>query len=184
MAEIIEYTKENAGRIAALLKKGKVGAVPCDTIYGLSAVVGEEGSKRIYELKKRPKNKSFIVLMTKNQLQESSLIVPDDIFSLWPCALTAVLSYPDGSTLAVRVPDDELLEDIITLSGPIYSTSVNVSGEKSMLTFSEINSYFGDKLDFIAKTDKTGEGKSSTLVDVTKKPYRILREGSYKFSLI
>lgn len=183
MAEIIEYKNENIPHIADLLKKGRIGAIPCDTIYGLSAAVGEEGSEKIYELKNRPKSKSFIVLMTKKQLKESSLIVPDDIFSLWPCQLTAVLSYPDGSTLAVRVPDDDFLENILTLSGPIYSTSVNISGEKSMLTFSEVYSFFGDRLDFIVKTEKTGEGKSSTLVDATKKPYRILREGSYDFRL-
>lgn len=183
MAKIIEHTSSNIPLVAQLLKEGKVGIIPCDTIYGISTTVTKEGSEKIYEIKNRPQNKSFIVLMTKDQVEKSGLIVERDILSLWPCALTAVLSYPDGSTLAVRVPSDEYLLSLLELSGPIYSTSVNISGEPSLLTYSDILPRFNDKVDFIVKADISGDGKSSTLIDATKKPYRILRQGSYEFKL-
>ncbi len=183
MAEIIEHNFENIELVASRLKEGRVGIIPCDTIYGISTTVTKEGSEKIYEIKNRPQNKAFIILMTKKQVKKSSLIVPDDILALWPCALTAVLSYPDGSTVAVRVPSDEYLLSLLELSGPIYSTSVNISGEPSLLTFSDILPRFNDKVDFIVKSDIPGTGKSSTLVDATKKPYRILRQGSYEFKL-
>ncbi len=183
MSTIIDYKRENIPLIAELLRERKVGALPCDTIYGISGVTGDDTSERIYEIKERPQSKSFITLMTKEQLKESDLIVPDDIFALWPCALTAILSSPDGRAEAVRIPDDPFLMELLPLSGPIYSTSVNISGSPSLLRFNEILSTFGDKLDFIVKNENISGGKSSTLIDATKKPYRILREGSYSFKL-
>lgn len=183
MAEIIDYSYGNIPRIAELLRERKVGALPCDTIYGISALVGDDTGGRIYEIKNRPQNKSFITLMTKEQVRKSSLIVPDDIFALWPCALTAVLMDKDGTTAAVRVPDDPFLSSLLPLSGPIYSTSVNISGMPSLLTYDDILPVFDSRLDFIVKADGIKGGKSSTMVDATKKPYRILREGSYSFKL-
>ncbi len=183
MAEIIDYGFGNIERVAECLGKGMVGILPVDTIYGISSTVSEEGSARIYEIKERPRNKNFIVLMTKDQVLSSGLIVPDDILSLWPCSLTAVLPYPDGRTLAVRVPGDEYLQRLLPLSGPIYSTSVNISGTASLLSYDEILPVFGGRVDFIVKNTDVRGGQSSTLIDATKKPYRILRQGSYILDL-
>ncbi len=183
MAVILNHDSGDIAKVAQRLRRGEICAIPCDTIYGLSGIVSPSASERIYEIKERPKNKSFIVLMTKEQVKESGLIVPEDILSLWPCSLTAILSSPDGTTTAVRVPGDEYLQCLLPLSGPIYSTSVNVSGLPSLLTFDEIEKAFGDKLDFIVKDESVKGGMSSTMVDATKKPYRIIRQGSYEFPL-
>lgn len=183
MAQIIEYRRENIERIASLFRKGKLGVIPCDTIYGISGCVRDDVRERIYEVKERPQSKSFIVLMTKAQLSGSGLIVPEDILSLWPCSLTAVLGREDGTTEAVRVPSDPFLEELLPLSGPLFSTSVNISGRPSLLTYEEILPVFDDRVDFIVRAEKCGGGKSSTLVDATKKPYRILRQGSYELKL-
>ena len=183
VAAVIDHTEDNIGVVAERLKKGEICAVPCDTIYGLSGIVTPHCSERIYEIKERPKSKSFIVLMTKEQVRNSSLIVPDDILSLWPCPLTAILASPDGTTTAVRVPSDSYLQALLPLTGPIYSTSVNVSGSQSLIMFDEIEKAFGDKLDFIVKDENVRGGMSSTMVDATKKPYRIIRQGSYEFPL-
>ncbi len=183
MADIIGYERSNIGELASRLRRGEVGILPCDTIYGLSGIVNDEIKERLYQIKERPQSKNFIVLMTREQVKESNLIVPDDILALWPCSLTAILPASDGTTLAVRVPSDPFLSLLLPLSGPIFSTSVNISGSPSLLTFDEILPVFGDKVDFIVKSDTVNGGKSSTLVDATKKPYRVLRQGSYEFKL-
>ena len=90
MADIIKYSPEYAEEVGQRLSAGQVGILPCDTIYGLSAKVGEEWAERLYEIKKRPQSKSFIMLMTLEQVKASSLSVPDDILSRWPAPLTAV----------------------------------------------------------------------------------------------
>ena len=180
MAIIIDKNKEgSAARTAALLREGKVGVIPCDTIYGLSGCVGEAVAERLYEIKRRPQSKSFITLMAKEDLLTSGLIVPDDILKRWPAPLTAILSDGKGGTHAVRVPDDSYMQQILKAAGPIYSTSVNFSGEKSLLSFEDILPVFDRLVDFIVKDPSVSGGMPSTLIDATSEPYRVLRQGAY-----
>ena len=180
MAVIIEKSeKGSAERVGELLSAGKVGVLPCDTIYGLSGCVSEENAERLYEIKRRPKSKSFITLMSMGDLAASSLIVPDDLMRRWPAPLTAILGDRDGNTHAVRVPDDSYIQRILGISGPIYSTSVNFSGEKSLLTFEDILPVFDSLVDFIVKDPSVSGGMPSTLIDATSEPYRVLRQGAY-----
>lgn len=167
--------------MATRLNRGEVGIFPCDTIYGLCAKVSEENRERIYAIKNRPESKRLLVLMDSSSLSSSRLIVPEDIASLWPAPLTVILPTEDGDTLAVRVPDDPFLSSLLPLTGPIFSTSVNLSGSPALQSFSEIFDVFSERVDFIVRKDFLGKGMSSTLLDATKKPYRVLRQGSYVY---
>lgn len=182
MADIIPYSIENTDEIAARLKRGEVGIFPCDTIYGLCGRADERIAERLYEIKRRPLSKSFITLMDKSSLRDNGLIVPDDIFSRWPAPFTAILQHENGTTVAVRCPSDPYLLRILPVSGPIYSTSVNFSGEKSLLTFDDILPVFMNSVDFIVNDPTVKEGMASTIIDATSNPYRIIREGAYKFT--
>ena len=53
-AEIIEKGERCAARAGGLLKEGKCGILPCDTIYGLSGIADRERAERLYEIKRRP----------------------------------------------------------------------------------------------------------------------------------
>ena len=183
MADILNYDMSNPKEIGLRLKAGEVGIFPCDTIYGICASVSEENSERIYQIKQRPQNKSFITLMTKNQLIHSDLIVPEDLLALWPAAFTAILANKEGITTAVRVPADSYLLDLMEYSGPIFSTSVNISGQPSLQNSDDIIKTFSDSVDFILEKRNLVPGQSSTLIDATKKPYRIIRQGAYVFSI-
>ncbi len=178
-ASIIEYKQENAKEVGERLKRGEVGIFPTDTIYGISSIVSKSGEERIFKAKNRPENKSLIVLMTIEQLLESDLVVPSALFTKWPAPFTAILkSKKDGSTLAVRVPDDRFLLYLMSYSGPIYSTSANLSGSPALNDFDSIYATFKDKVDFIVN-GSSKVGVSSTLIDATKEPYSVLRQGSF-----
>ena len=168
------------GRVGTLLKEGKAGIIPCDTIYGLSAIAVPECGERLYEIKRRPQSKSFIMLMSKEDAASSSLDIPSDIMDRWPAPLTAIVrDRESGLTHAVRVPSDSFIQEVLRISGPIYSTSVNFSGEKSLLTFSEIYPVFSSLVDFAVDDPSVAGGIASTLIDATVKPYRVIRQGAY-----
>lgn len=178
-ASIIEYSLENAKDVGNRLKNKEVGIFPTDTIYGMSAIVGKAGEERIFKAKERPENKHLIVLMTASQLLESNLVVPMDLLSKWPAPFTAILKTKKGdSTVAVRIPDDAFLLSLLSISGPIYSTSANISGSPALNDFESIYKTFSDKVDFIVKGEPK-VGVSSTLIDATKEPYAVLRQGSF-----
>ena len=98
----------------------------------------------------------------------------------WPAPLTAIVrDRESGLTHAVRVPSDSFIQEVLRISGPIYSTSVNFSGEKSLLTFEDILPVFESLVDFIVKDPSVSGGMPSTLIDATSVPYRVLRQGAY-----
>lgn len=182
-AEIIEKRNgDSVRRVAELLNDGKAGVFPCDTIYGLQAAADEKMAERLYEIKRRPQNKSFITLISIDDLKRTDLEVPDVLYNVWPAPLTAILRSPDGTTHAVRVPSDPFLQELLPLTGPLYSTSVNFSGEQSLLTFSDIKPVFDELVDFIVRDDDVHGGRPSTLVSFAEKPYRILRQGDFDAS--
>ncbi len=179
MADILAYSADSAIEVGKRLCSGEVGILPCDTIYGLCGRADEEIAERIYAIKRRPLSKSFITLMDKETLMHSSLSVPEDLLDRWPAPFTAVLLDPDGGTAAVRVPSDPYLQRLLPISGPIFSTSVNFSGEGSLLSFSDILPVFSESVDFIVDAPGIHGGKASTLIDATSRPYRIIRQGDY-----
>lgn len=180
MTTILE--KDDKASLVRLLNEDKVGIFPVDTIYGLNARANGKNQDRLYEIKNRPKSKSFITLMTVSQLKASGLIVPEILYSVFPESLTVILMGKDGMTYAVRVPDDEDLLSVIDETGPLFSTSVNQSGSESLLEYSAILPRYDGKVDFIVRNDEIRGGLASTLVDMSKKPYRIIRQGKYDAS--
>ncbi len=177
---IFDFDERNIEKISQLLAEDKVGAIPCDTIYGFCARSNNSTREKIYELKKRPQNKNLITLMNKEYLSRSSLIVPKFLYDIWPAPLTAILKKKDSDeTVAVRIPNDSFILSLIDSIGPIWSTSVNISGSPSLTTYDEILSIFNNKMDFIVKKIIGSNGIPSTLVDMSSNEFKIIREGAF-----
>ena len=145
-SEVLYLQQESAfERTVEQLNDNKVIVLPCDTIYGLCAKMGEKGERELKNIKIRGDEKPFLVLSTLNQVQELCE-VPDDILKLWPCPLTAILNRKDGGTLAVRVPLDPFLQAVLEKVGsPIYSTSINVTGRASLTNIVDIILTYKDR---------------------------------------
>lgn len=165
--------------ISELLKKNMIGIIPCDTIYGISAKVNEETSEKIYELKKRKEGKRFITL-TSLSYAMANYNIPQKILNSWPAPLTAIVNH-DGGTIALRVPNDEYLDELFNYVPSIFSTSVNMSGEPALTDIDEIIKEFDGKVDFILIDQKEQSTISSTIVDCTNSDIKIIREGAFRF---
>jgi len=175
-----------------ILRKGGVIAFPTDTVYGLGAdVFNTRAVERIYEIKNRPKNQQFPLLIADvKQLNALAEPIPEIAWFLarrfWPGGLTLILSKRDsvpaylasGPTLAVRVPDHPVCLALIKgLGNPITGTSANVSGQLPALTADEVDQQLEGKIDLIINGGKCPGGKESTIVDITREPPAILRRG-------
>lgn len=139
--------------ITALIKKGKVGVLPTDTIYGLHALSSNQGAiERIYDLKKRSTVKPFINLISKithlEKMGISLTSVEKEIAQkYWPGPVSLIFERT-GKTIAFRMPKSEMLKNVIDKTGPIVSTSANISGQESASTLQETIDYFGNGVDF------------------------------------
>jgi len=168
--------------LASVLLDGGTAVIPCDTIYGISAVYGK-GEAALKTLKGRDANKPFLVLATIQQARSLCSYIPPSVLNAWPAPLTVILPGVSGSTIGIRVPDDEFLVSILeSVGSPVYSTSVNISGEPSLLDFDSICRRFGDKVDVLVKGPENQGTVASTLIDATVCPFRLIRQGAFDAS--
>jgi L-threonylcarbamoyladenylate synthase len=105
--------------------------------------------------------------------------VPARLAAFWPGPLTIVLPARAGGTVAVRVPDHGFLRDVMALAGtPLLSTSVNRAGLLPLRSVTEMRREFEADVDLIVDAGDQPPGPASTLVDVTARPWTVLRQGA------
>jgi L-threonylcarbamoyladenylate synthase len=175
-----------------ILRKGGVIAFPTDTVYGLGAdAFNTRAVERVYEIKKRCRSQQFPLLIANaKQLTTLAESIPEIAWLLarrfWPGGLTLVLSKKASlpaclgsqTTIAVRIPDHPVCLALIKgLRHPITGTSANTSGQPAALTADEVGQQLEGKIDLIINGGKCPGGKESTIVDTTREPPIILRQG-------
>ena len=164
------------------LRKGDILLYPSDTIWGLGCDArNEKAVDKIIDLKQRPDNKSFIVLISKiEQLSEYVVEVPEIAWNLVEFAekpLTVI--YPQGKSLpanlmgadgsiAIRLVKDEFCKGLVyKLERGIISTSANISGQSSPLKFDDISPEIINGVDYILHNPK-GENKNPQASQIVK----------------
>ena len=169
---------------SSLILKNEVVIIPTDTIYGFSGLLSAE--KNLMNIKKREKSKKLIYLIEKPEMALEhidetfySKFELDFFFSHWPNPLTIIYKGKTEKTIALRCPKDEWLSSLLSNVGyPIFSTSVNISGQASMEKIEMIKKTFEKDVSLIVDAGDI-KGKSSTILDVSERPFKVLRLGSY-----
>jgi L-threonylcarbamoyladenylate synthase len=157
-----------------------IAILPCDTMYGIVGAV-PESEHRIRVVKGRGEDKPFLQLIADVSWIRSfsDTLISPKLLKYWPGPLTIVIRRRSGDTLAVRVPDSPLLTKLIkSLGKAIYSTSVNRAGEPPLRRIGEIRAEFEDDVDLIVDGGDLPESSASTIVDLSRRPAKILRQGS------
>jgi L-threonylcarbamoyladenylate synthase len=165
--------------VGEVLDSGEVVIMPCDTIYGFIGVAPTTEEK-IRELKGR-KEKSLLRLIPDTgwlpRYTNSGL--PAELKAYWPGALTIIFPAKNEGTVALRIPDDPLLGQLMNKLGrALFSTSVNASGKPPLWRISDILSAFESRVALVVTAGDRPEGIPSTILDITERPYRLLRRGA------
>jgi L-threonylcarbamoyladenylate synthase len=176
--------------VIPLLKKGKVGVMPTDTIYGLLASALKKASvERVFKLKNRDETKPLIILisskaeiskfdirLTNDQTQSlRDLLKQNGATSfILPCQSTKFKYLHRGqNSLAFRIPKDKELLAVLRKTGPLAAPSANLQGELPAQNIDLAKLYFGSKVDFYL--DKGPRpSKASAII-------RIKEDGSKEF---
>ncbi len=177
---LIPRGNESFGELLHVLRKGDPVIMACDTIYGFVGIV-PESEERIRRIKGRGESKQFLQLIASaGDLPALGFEKPsEDFFNLWPGPFTYVLSGKEGRTGAFRVPCDERLRQLIVEVGkPLYSTSVNRAGSPPMENPADMEDEFGAEVSIVEDSGLFDGRKPSTIVNLSERPYRILRQGA------
>ncbi|MCS7163508.1 MAG: L-threonylcarbamoyladenylate synthase [Thermodesulfovibrio sp.] len=195
--KVVKAEEIDIVEVLKILENGGVIIYPTETLYGIGVKYdNKKALKRVFDIKKRPEEKSFPLIVN---LQHLELIV-DFIPSLakkfmekyWPGPLTLLLPAKKNlskritkdNKVAVRMPGESFALKLIQASKfPITATSANISGYPASDCIEDAIKYFKDSdIDLLIDGGKL-PGIPSTIVDVTVEPPKIIRKGAIEIDL-
>lgn len=182
--EEIRYEREDMAQALEVLKKGGIILYPTDTIWGIGCdATNEEAVKKIYGLKQRSDSKSMLVLVgSEGELQRNVEEVPEAAWMLIETAvnpITIIYDRPKGiarnllaedGSAGIRITSELFSRTLCNrLRHPIVSTSANISGKKTPVTFSEIDEGIKKGVDYIVRfrQNDISRHKSSNIIKVS-----------------
>lgn len=188
-------SEEILEKVVGVLASGGLVILPTETVYGLGCKCSAVGAiERLFEIKKRPMGKPFALLASSlSQAEPLALDLPEQskILALhfFPGPLTLIVpakvgQVPDAlmgpsNTLGIRVPDEPYLLSVIEAVGePLAATSANFSGASAPEKFAQIDPKLLEMVDLALDGGTTRFRVESTVVDCTKVPPEVLREGA------
>ncbi len=193
---IIEKSFHDIDKIINVLEKGETVIIHSENVYGFAAnALSKDAVDKIYALKERDKNKPLVYFTSKRKAKDYGIL--DDnamkIIDLWPEGIGIIVPKKDnvpsyitaGKDTIMLVCVDEFLEVLANKANfPIAGTSANKSGEKENIDFDSVYKMFNGKVPLIVKGNKCKRGRSGTIVDLSVKPPKILREGPFSIERV
>ena len=173
------------------LKNGSPIIFPTDTLPAIGCL--PRFSNIIYEFKKRDKDKPLILMGSEykqlvDYVQESAKEDYENIASkYWPGALTIVIPCSKKKTeiltsrdftLGLRIPNSYMAQSLMKETGPLLTSSANISGLKGSITAEEIALDF-PSVDILGPVPwEKGSGKASTIISWDQnQSWKLIREG-------
>lgn len=179
-----------------ILNEGKPLVFPTETVYGIGVRYDlERGFSRLVDIKKRPPEKPFTLMISS--YDEVSLFANVDenilrvVHRFFPGELTLILeakeTYPwvtlNHKTIGIRMSGSQKVTSLIHKVGvPLLVTSVNRSGKPPLNDVSDIEKEFEDEHLDIVRDNEILSGTPSTIVMIMNNEITCIRKGNIPFS--
>ena len=190
----------NIKKAQKLLNMNECVAIPTETVYGLAGnAYSDNACKKIFKLKKRPKNNPLIVHYYNVQKLKEDCNFNNNFHKLYkrfcPGPITFILNLKKNSkiskivtnkkgALAVRFPKHPVARSLLKkLDFPLAAPSANLSSKVSAVSSDNVKEDFGKKIKYVLEGGKSSIGLESTIIDIRNRP-KILRLGGLETSVI
>ena len=173
------------------LKSGLPIIFPTDTLPAIGCL--PKFSNIIYEFKKRDRNKPLILMGSEHKhlidyVHESAKKDYENIaLKYWPGALTIVIPASEKQTvnltsndltIGLRIPNSYMAQSLLRETGPLLTSSANISGFKGSITAEGIALDFPSVKILGPIPWVKSSGKASTIIAwKTSGNWRLIREG-------
>ncbi len=191
--------RDTVEKTRRVLGTGGVVLLPTDTVYGLAVSPDHDDAiDRLFVLKQRPRQRNLPVMVdTPARLAQLGVAIGEGArrlleSNLMPGPLTVVLgfghegpcSWLEGRhEVAVRIPAEPFMLDLLQAAGPLLVTSANLHGLPTMQTVTDILLQLASE-PALAVDGGRRENLPSTLVNCAVDPPVIEREGIVSHSRI
>ena len=189
---MLQVSPEQTSEIIKALKSGQVVALPTETVFGLAICLNSvKALEKLIYLKRRDLNSGKVFTLVPTSRDEVAdyavlnKLAREYLAKYVPGEITLILNKnPDFShpyfnhftTVGIRIPASPLFDKILKETGPLLLTSANPRGDQPAITSDEVKRAL-PKVDLVVE-GRTVEGKlPSTVVDLTTKDPKILRQG-------
>jgi len=196
----MKSNQSNIKKAKKYLNKNYCIGIPTETVYGLAANAYKNSAvKKIFNLKKRPKNNPLIVHYHDIDSLKKDCLINDNFTKLYkkfsPGPITYILRLKKDSkiskyvtnnkkSLAVRFSKHALFKNLLKqLDYPLAAPSANITTKVSTVQAKDVKEEFGNKIKYILDGGKCSVGIESTIIDLIGKP-TILRLGGLDISKI
>ena len=196
----MKSNQSNIKKAKKYLNKNYCIGVPTETVYGLAAnAYVNLAVKRIFKLKKRPKNNPLIVHYHDIDSLKRDCFINDNFIKLYkkfsPGPITYILKLKKDSkiskyvtnnkkSLAVRFPKHVLFKNLLKqLNYPLAAPSANIATKVSAVKMEDVKEEFGNKIKYTLDGGVCSIGIESTIINLIGKP-TILRLGGLDISKI
>ncbi len=172
--------------IIKILKKGGIGVMPTDTVYGLvGSAFSKKAVRRIYRVRRREKNKPVIVLVSSVEdlkkfgvkvnrehlkILRTLWLAPSRVEGAGPVSVILPVKgkkfyyiHRGTETIAFRLPAERRLRNFLKKTGPLVAPSANVAGKPPAANVAQAKKYFGDRVDFYLDGGKKSGSPSSVV---------------------
>jgi tRNA threonylcarbamoyl adenosine modification protein (Sua5/YciO/YrdC/YwlC family) len=174
-----------------LRKQGEIAIIPTDTVYGVVARAADpQAVARLYKLKHREGKPGTLVAASIDQLIELGIerhhlttaekLWPGAISVIIPCDQNLFYLHQGTDSLAIRIPDNSRLLELLQETGPLLTSSANQPGEPPATTVAEAEAYFGDQVDWYEDGGYLNH-EPSTVIRIVNKAIEVVRLGAVKF---
>jgi len=195
-------TQVSIAELVAGVRQGKVISFPTDTVPALAAL--PENAELIFTVKQRSMSKPLILMAADSEQIWDFVKGSKEEYEIWQMtakkywggALTLVLPAStkvpssmnpnDPTTIGVRVPQSDIACSILAQTGPLATTSANLSGKPPLQTIAEIEAEFPNisTLATTAYDNKTLPiGIPSTVAKWDDGKWQILRQGAVNLDI-
>ncbi|MDA9222706.1 L-threonylcarbamoyladenylate synthase [Candidatus Pelagibacter sp.] len=189
----MKSNQSNIKKAKKYLNKNYCIGVPTETVYGLAANAYKNSAvKKIFNLKKRPKNNPLIVHYHDIDSLKKDCLINDNFTKLYkkfsPGPITYILPLRKDSkiskyatnnkkSLAVRFPKHTIFKNLLKqLDYPLAAPSANITTKVSAVKAKDVKEEFGNKIKYILDGGVCAIGIESTIVNLIGRP-SILRLG-------
>ena len=179
------------------IRENKCVVFPTDTVYGIAAdAFSPLAVTLLLASKGRSRKMPPPVLIPRlNALDGLATDVPAEARRLaeafWPGGLTLILHAQPSldwdlgetkGTVALRIPADEIAQDLLTLTGPLAVSSANRTGQAAAQTAADAEAQLAESVEvYLEGGPRPADGAdalASTIVDATALPLRVVRQGA------
>ena len=176
--------------LVKILRSGGIVVAPTDTVYGLLVNATDAlAAKKMLKLKGRASRPGTVVANSIEQIIglgiEPERVAP--FAKYWPAPLSIVLPVPPllsyitafDATFPVRIPDHKGLRYLLQATGPLMTSSANLTGQPVVATIKEAYAIFGDLIDAYVDGETIKDAPPSTIARYANGKIEVLRQGAY-----